>query len=228
MIKKPTQTEFFKEDIPYDIYSREVVQSIRDPVALGMYCYLMSKPANWVPCRAHLMEHFDIGRDRYQKAMNDLKQMGLVYALTIRNGQGQVLGTRLCVEARGRTEGRVSHSSVKPAAGSADGRLTRPIIDKEIIKDTESNKDKESKRPPKKKFVPPTLEDCIAYATERNATAYAKDFFDYYSVGEWHDMYGNKIQNWKQKFLNYVKREKKFSGNGSSTKPTYVQPTRDF
>lgn len=223
MIKKPTQTEFFKEDIPYDIYSRDVVQSIRNPVALGMYCYLMSKPANWVPCRAHLMEHFDIGRDRYQKAMDDLKALGVVYLVTIRNDKGQIIGKRLCVEAKS----RVSHSSVQPADGSASGRLTRPIKDKEIPKDTESNKDTKSKRTPKK-FEPPTLEDCISYAKEKNAVACPKDFFDYYSAGEWHDMHGNPVKSWKQKFLTYNKREQKFQVNGASKKPTYVQPTGDF
>jgi len=224
VINKGTQTEFFKEDIPYDIYSREVVQSIKNPVALGMYCYLMSKPANWVPCRAHLMEHFDIGRDRYQRAMEDLKALGVVYVLTVRNDKGQIIGKRLCVEAKS----RVSHSTVSPPDGFTSSRINRPTKDTEIPKDTESNKDKESKRPRKKPFVAPTLEECIAYAKEKNAVASPKEFFDYYSAGEWHDMHGNPVKNWKQKFLTYDKREQKFQGNGTSKKPTYVQPTRDF
>ena len=75
----------------------------------------------------------------------------------------------------------------------------------------------------KRSFVPPTLEECIAYAKERNAVGCPKDFFEYYAAGDWHDMHGTKVKNWKQKFLTFDKRERKFQGN-STTKPT----TRSF
>ena len=219
MINKGTQTEFFKEDIPYDIYSREVVQSIKNPVALGMYCYLMSKPANWVPCRAHLMEHFDIGRDRYQRAMDDLKALGVVYVLTVRNDKGQIIGKRLCVEAKS----RVSHSTVSPPDGFTSSRINRPTKDKEIIKDTESNKDTKKRAP----FVRPTIEELGEYAKDKGYSLDAEGFWGYWENRDWKLKGSGTMKCWKLTMANWVKNDFN-KPNGSSTKPTYVQPTRDF
>lgn len=66
---------------------------------------------------------------------------------------------------------------------------------------------------PKKKrktkiFEPPTLEEVAAYCMERKNTVNPKDFYDYYSVGNWVDSNGNKIKNWKQKLLTWENRQK--------------------
>ena len=95
-------------------------------------------------------------------------------------------------------------------------------IDRSHVADSPDVQQKNNKVT-KRKFVPPTLEECIAYAKEKNSVGCPKDFFEYYAAGEWHDMHGNKVKNWKQKFLTFDKRERKFQGNGT-TKPT----TRSF
>jgi DNA replication protein DnaC len=205
VIDKPTQTEFFKEDIPYDIFSREVVQSIKNPVALGMYCYLMSKPANWVPCRTHLMNHFDIGRDRYQKAMDDLKALGVVYVLTVRNDKGQIIGKRLCVEAKS----RVSHSTVSPPDGFTSSRINRPIKDTEIFTDTESIKDTERLPPKKQTFNPPTLGELDEYAKDKGLSLDSEQFWNHWENRDWKfkDGKGAKMKDWRLTVNNWVKND---------------------
>ena len=56
--------------------------------------------------------------------------------------------------------------------------------------------------PLKEKFIAPTIEEVLTYATERNCTPEtAQKFFDYYSTQGWKDSKGNKVKNWKGKFI---------------------------
>lgn len=83
-----------------------------------------------------------------------------------------------------------------------------PNIDIDIEKDKEIeidlDKDINKKKTRKKKeFIPPTLDDVVKYANERNRTDLAQKFFDYYNAGEWKDQSGKPVLNWKQKFITW-------------------------
>lgn len=67
-----------------------------------------------------------------------------------------------------------------------------------ITKDniTKSNKEKKAKA-----FTPPSLEEVVAYFSEKHLNGDPKKFYEYYSVANWHDSKGNPIKNWKQKAL---------------------------
>ena len=73
-------------------------------------------------------------------------------------------------------------------------------LDIEIEKDIEKDIKTEVKSG---RFTPPTLDEVIAYATERNRDDLAQAFYDYYSTGDWKDAKGNKVKNWKQKFITW-------------------------
>jgi transcription initiation factor IIE alpha subunit len=66
-----------QDQIPYDMLSREVVQSIKNPTALAIWAYLQSQADNWDVVEPHIREHFDIGRTTYLKAMKCLRDAGL-------------------------------------------------------------------------------------------------------------------------------------------------------
>jgi len=57
-----------------------------------------------------------------------------------------------------------------------------------------------------KKFIPPTLEEVKAYATENNALFIAEKFYRHFTAGEpyWVDSKGVKVKNWKQKFQTWI------------------------
>ena len=64
-------------------------------------------------------------------------------------------------------------------------------------------------------FQPPTFDEVKAYAEERKRPDLAKRFFDYFSAGDWIDSKGQKVRNWKQKFLTWEnKSEGEVKGNG--------------
>ena len=70
-----------------------------------------------------------------------------------------------------------------------------------IGKDSIDNKVKKHKV-----FAPPTFEEVLEYAKEKGREDIAKEFFEYFTVGEWVDSKGNKVKNWKQKFITWCSR----------------------
>ena len=65
----------------------------------------------------------------------------------------------------------------------------------------ESGRDKTKEK--SKKFNPPDYEDVLNYATERGRADLAKQFFDYFTVGNWKDSSGKAVISWKQKFVTW-------------------------
>lgn len=77
----------------------------------------------------------------------------------------------------------------------------------------EESRVKESKvkskadKPPRARFVPPTLEEVKAYVKERNSPVDPQKFFDYFSAGNWIDSKGQPVRNWKQKLITWEGRQ---------------------
>lgn len=74
----------------------------------------------------------------------------------------------------------------------------------EIVNEEDNKGVKEVRKKSKKTFTPPTFEEVLAYAIEKNREDLAKPFFDYFEAGEWVDSKGNKVRSWKQKFLTWA------------------------
>ena len=64
-------------------------------------------------------------------------------------------------------------------------------------------------------FVPPTLDEVQDYILEKGLHVSAKQFLDYFTVGNWTDAKGNKVKNWKQKLLTW----EKFADRKQQAKP---------
>lgn len=52
-------------------------------------------------------------------------------------------------------------------------------------------------------FIPPSLSDILEYAKKRGREDIGKKFFDYFTAGDWFDAKGNRVKNWKQKFITW-------------------------
>lgn len=70
-----------------------------------------------------------------------------------------------------------------------------------VIEEEKKNKEKSHKK--SKEFTPPTYEQVLEYAKNRGREDLARKFFDYFDTGEWIDSKGNKVRNWKQKFITW-------------------------
>lgn len=54
------------------------------------------------------------------------------------------------------------------------------------------------------RFSPPSLNEVIEYGKSRKSPPeLARKFHEYFEAGNWHDAKGNKVKNWKQKFITW-------------------------
>ena len=88
----------------------------------------------------------------------------------------------------------------------------------------ENDKLKERRRQVRKKsFIPPTRDEVRAYARERRSEQDPDEFFDFFNTpnenGEtWVDTKGNRVTNWKGKFVTWEKfKTRKGNGRGGNT-----------
>lgn len=88
-------------------------------------------------------------------------------------------------------------------------------IEEENTKDKKEKEiTKEKPHRTRKEFVPPTYEEVVEYAKSRGREDLARKFFDYFDAGEWIDSKGNKVRNWKQKFITWESNNEKGANNG--------------
>ena len=97
--------------------------------------------------------------------------------------------------------------------------LPEPMYTQEVYTQDRLGKDRLGKdsidsSPKRSRFVPPTLEEVKAYASENNLNVDADKFYRYFTTpndkGEtWVDSKGNKVKNWKQKMLTWDRADVK-------------------
>ena len=68
----------------------------------------------------------------------------------------------------------------------------------------------------KKSFIPPTFDEVLSYAIEKDREDLAKPFYDYFVAGDWVDSKGQKVRSWKQKFLTWCGKTPKTEKRESS------------
>lgn len=71
----------------------ETISKIRNPVALAIFTHLNTKPDNWQISPEEIMSRFDIGRDRYLRAMKELRALGLLTLERFAGGRGEAKGS---------------------------------------------------------------------------------------------------------------------------------------
>lgn len=76
--------KFVKEDLGCTIVVNETIRSITDPAALGLYCYLLTRPANWDINAKEIMRHFNMSKDKTYRLLTYLVEMKLLSRSEIR------------------------------------------------------------------------------------------------------------------------------------------------
>lgn len=97
---------------------------------------------------------------------------------------------------------------------------TNKNLDKRIKDERIKEEDCKKKFEKEKIFTPPTLEEVIEYATQRNSCVDPKRFFDFFTADDdpnkhWIDSKGNKVKNWKQKFITWELQGRKSENKNS-------------
>jgi len=74
-----------KTKIPYEIIPRQTVELIRNPDALAIWLYLMTRPQDWVIRKTDIMRRFSLGEMRYSTARKELDNLGLLVQASVRD-----------------------------------------------------------------------------------------------------------------------------------------------
>ncbi len=99
-IVKETSSRLIKIQHPYEVISRDVVQSITNPIALAIHTYLLTKPDGWTVRKNEIISHFEgLGSDRYIAAMKHLQGLGLYSVAITRNELGQIVDKAIIISA---------------------------------------------------------------------------------------------------------------------------------
>jgi hypothetical protein len=80
-----------QESKPYTTISNYALQNCRDLEALGVWCYLQSKPENWTLNPVQLMRHFNLGKNKVYDILNRLIRSNLLVRDREIGSNGQVI-----------------------------------------------------------------------------------------------------------------------------------------
>lgn len=147
-----------------------------------------------------------------EKAITIFKQMhlieildnGAIYMLNIQNMLGSISS-----EGIRKAEYRERIKMEKEKSGTSLGQSPDIISISNSSSNSISISNSNNKEKKSKEFIPPTLEEVKEYASSRDRLDLAKKFFDYYEAGKWIDGKGNKVKNWKQKFITWEMKDNK-------------------
>jgi hypothetical protein len=139
-IEKQDGARLIKAGLSFTILPNKSIEAIQDPVALAIWAHLTSKPPDWIIRKAELMARFGLGRERYTKAMQELRKLGLVWDFTVRNGEGQITDNAIVCSSMPDLEAAQNHRNVrkptlrgKPHSGKtrSPGKPT-PLLSKDL------------------------------------------------------------------------------------------------
>ncbi len=98
-IKKLNFTNVINNKVPFTTFMNIILQNIHDGMAQAIWTFLSSLPPNWEVNKAHLMKHFQIGRDKLDKHLTHLKNIGLIEFFPNRRIDGTVEKWSIVVNA---------------------------------------------------------------------------------------------------------------------------------
>jgi hypothetical protein len=121
-IKNHPASTLRKAGLNYIVLPPQIIQLIKNPLSLAIWCYLQSHSDGWICRRESIMNHFDVGRHQYDKAMKELRDNGLVWT----EFMADIKTNRL-------TDRRIVCSNMPRSLGSdnqTQGKLTKTVIEK--------------------------------------------------------------------------------------------------
>ncbi|MEM0953324.1 MAG: DnaT-like ssDNA-binding domain-containing protein [Pseudomonadota bacterium] len=98
-VRKASLTRLKKTGSTFVTIPSSTLALIQNPDSVAILAYLLDRSQDWIVRRDDIMRRFSIGRDRYQKAMNHLKDLGLAWIEQVRDEQGVQRGTQLAISA---------------------------------------------------------------------------------------------------------------------------------
>ena len=98
-IFKQTPGKLQRNGDTFAVVPSSTLEKVRNPISLAILIYLLDRPNDWVVRRADIMKRFGIGRDRYDAATKELRDLGLYWNEQVRNPAGKIIENKIFVSA---------------------------------------------------------------------------------------------------------------------------------
>lgn len=103
-IHRETPTTLHCVNETYATIPSKTIDLISNPAALAIVVYLGDRPIDWKVRRRDVMKKFGLGRDRYDKALRHLRDLGLCWTEYDRDAKGMIKNTRICISTKPRPD----------------------------------------------------------------------------------------------------------------------------
>jgi len=130
---------------PFTTFLNKTLDAIKDPGALGIYVYLASKPSYWEISETNLQNRFEKGRDYIRARLSELKLMGLIKTVAIKDKLGRV--TRWETTLYNEVQPTYTHVPENPSSGENSTLLKIHILEKPPTTNNRSKQIKETYNP---------------------------------------------------------------------------------
>lgn len=87
-IRKADVYEAIRNKKSFTVLPSEVLQQLRDPIALAVWCYLQSLPPDWKIIKSQIRKHFSIGEKKCKSIFALLNDCKLIEYTRMRNADG--------------------------------------------------------------------------------------------------------------------------------------------
>lgn len=179
--------------------------SPNEKLLYGEITTLCNKTGKCFASNRYFAELYEVEKETVSRWISHLEKQGYINS---------------CIEYKENTK-EIVNRYIQLNQYPIDKKINTPIDKK--IKDNNTSNNITRFNKERTKFVPPTLEEIKQYAKQKNRLDIAERFYDYFTADEdnkkhWIDSKGNKVKNWKQKFLTWcsyggVQKETKKDGN---------------
>ena len=170
--------------------------------AKGVFCYLLSMPADWQIYASELVKHFKDGKDSIGTAIKELEGAGYITKSRLQGEDGKFIGYDYNVYETP----ELAISGITVNGKTANGKTASTNSNDKSLPIYKTNN--------KIKARPDNVEICILYFGELKSNGNeAMSFFDYYSSKGW-QVGRSPMKDWKAAARNWVRRSKEFSTKG--------------
>lgn len=177
----------------YTVLPNEIFKSGLSVEAIGLLCYFLSLPHDWVIYKTQLHSQLNMGREKLDRVFKELQNKGFVLSVKKHSETGKIEYEHIVYD--------------KPYNGepSLDIPYTeKPSTANTQLQSKEELNTKEQSKKDKIKNIPPLFE-FLDFATTNKPNVDLKAVelkYKSWVENNWNDGNGKKIINWKSKLLN--------------------------
>jgi hypothetical protein len=155
----------------------------------------------------YFADFLGLSKDRISRIISMLYKKGYIFVELIYKDGSKEISKRIirinhdCISRIGKNNYTpIGEITDTPIGENADTPIGENAKENNTVR---INNTSFNKRDARARFTPPSLQEIKDFAKSRSSPVDPQAFYDYFTAGEWKDSKGNKVKNWKQKFITW-------------------------